>query len=682
MNNRKIQISLLSGIFFIIPSIIFATTVLSPADSLQNLLKNCPDAVKRAVNYVHLADIYADNANIAPAYWNDALNEAVKAENEYIVKIALDALVKRYASKDKEKVRKYIDLAKQILPEKHNKLFLNYLYCYNFWMEMRKNNSLELIEEKLNELKTKSPKDMTPEGQIRWEYLTGVSQDYLSMLTYVYSQVPQAIPNVERALALLSKFPLEDRIHFEILCHYELSDLYTAAEDKKAADEIYKLIELNKQWNEMNTSFERKFLDESDYYMDKYSLIIFLGDLIPEKETRKYYEKYIEIARKKNKMKSTYETTARYYKTIKNYQASIAYIDSTIQTKHLEPEVLVPLYSVKGDLYYQLKDYKNAYLSLKKRNSLQIEEKSDRRGQQMAEMQARFKVNKLELEKMSLSDRNKLIVLIAFGILLLGLIAWSIYQRYMVKRLKKMHRELMIANEEARIQSIKATESEKMKTAFLNSICHEIRTPLNSIAGFSELIMDDSIDTGSRQEFKNLILSNSTTLLSIMNNILELSELVSSYSPLPVEPTDIYGLCMEEMGMLKKKLLIPDLQCIIETDSKEIIIPTNAFYLSRVIANLLGNAAKFTEKGIITLTCQIDEEHKVLVISVTDTGIGIPADKQEWVFERFTKVNDFKPGTGLGLYICRIIIQRLGGSISIDSNYTAGCKVSVRLPIK
>lgn len=108
-----------------------------------------------------------------------------------------------------------------------------------------------------------------------------------------------------------------------------------------------------------------------------------------------------------------------------------------------------------------------------------------------------------------------------------------------------------------------------------------------------------------------------------MNNILELSELVSSYSPLLVEPTDIYGLCMEEMGMLKKKLLIPDLQCIIETNSKEIIIPTNAFYLSRVIANLLGNAAKFTEKGIITLTCQIDEEHKVLVISVTDTGIGL-----------------------------------------------------------
>ena len=95
-----------------------------------------------------------------------------------------------------------------------------------------------------------------------------------------------------------------------------------------------------------------------------------------------------------------------------------------------------------------------------------------------------------------------------------------------------------------------------MKTAFLNSICHEIRTPLNFIAGFSELITDESLDAVTREEFKDLIPNNSTTLLSIVNNILELSELVSSYEPLPVEPTDIYGfLCIEEMEILKRKNL-------------------------------------------------------------------------------------------------------------------------------
>lgn len=682
MNNPKAQISLISGILLMIPYILFATVISTPADSLQNLLKDCPDTGKRAVIYVHLADIYVDSINIAPAYWNKALTEAVKAKDEYITKLALDALVKSYAAKDKEKVKQYIDIAKRVLPESHNTLFVNYLYCYNIWMEMRKNNSLELIEQELNELKDEEVKAMTVEEQIRWEYLTGVSLDYLSLLTHAYREISKAIPYIERALDKVSKFPMKDRIHFEILCRYELSDLYTATEDKKAADEINKMIELNREWNSLNTSFERKFLDESDYYMKQYSLIIFLGDLIDKKETQKYYEKYIRIARKKNKMKSTYETRARYYKTIGDYQASITYIDSTILTKQYEPEVLIPLYTVKAGLYYKMKDYKNAYLTLKEGNRLQTKNKSTKREQQMAEMQTRFDVSKLELEKMSLAYKNKQIALIASCILLIGLIAWSIYQRYMVKRLKKMHRKLMVANEEVKRQSEKATESEKMKTAFLNSICHEIRTPLNSIAGFSELITDDSLDTATREEFKELILNNSTALLSMVNNILELSELVSSYEPLPVEPTDVYGLCVEEMEILKDRILNPDILCITEADKKEIIIPTNAFYLSRVIGNLLGNAAKFTEKGTITLTCRIDEEQGVLIISITDTGIGIPTDKQEWVFERFTKVDDFKPGTGLGLYICRIIIQRLSGSISIDSCYTKGCKVSVCLPIK
>ena len=681
MNNLKVQISFISGILLMIPCILFATAISTPADSLRNLLKDCPDAGKRAVIYVHLADIYVDSINIAPTYWNEALTEAVKAKDEYITKLALDALVKSYAAKDEEKVKQYIDIARRVLPESHNTLFVNYLYCYNIWMEMRKNNSLELIEQELNELKNENLQDMTLEEQIRWEYLTGVSLDYFSLLTHAYSEIGKAIPYIERALDKVSEFPMKDRIHFEILCRYELSDLYTAVNDKKAADEINKMIELHKKWNSQNTSFERKFLDESDYYMKQYSLIIFLGDLIDKKETQKYYEKYIGIARKKNKMKSTYETRARYYKTIGDYQASITYIDSTILTEHYEPEVLIPLYAVKAGLYYKIKDYKNAYLTLKESNKNRMSDKSQKREQQMIEMQTRFDVNKLELEKSKLANKNKQIALTGTFILLLAAIGWSIYQRTMVKRLKKMHCALMTAHEEVRKQSMKATESEKMKTAFLNSICHEIRTPLNSIAGFSELIFDESLDTATRQEFRQLIQSNSTALASLMDNMLELSQLVSSELPLPVESTDVYGLCVEEMAKLKETLSKPNIECIITGDKDGMTAQTNAFYLSRVIGNLLSNSAKFTESGTITLTCNIDKEKGQLVISVTDTGIGIPADKQEWVFERFTKVDDFKPGTGLGLYICRIIIQRLGGQIRIDTGYTSGCKMVVTLSV-
>ena len=479
----------------------------------------------------------------------------------------------------------------------------------------------------------------------------------------------------------LSVYPFQDKIHFETLCRYELADLYTSTEDKRAPDEIKKMIELHKQWNNLNTTFDRQFLDESHYYMAKYAQMIFMKDIISNEEIKKYYQKYIQLARKKKIINTTYETSARYYKTMGEYKKAIAYLDSAIVQGRFKPVNLVSIYSIKAGLYYELNDFKNAYLTLKESIKYQMSDKSQKKEEQMAEMQTRFDVNKLELEKSKLSNRNKQIALAATFALLLAVIGWSTYQRIMVKRLKKIHRELMIANEEVRKQSIKATESEKMKTAFLNSICHEIRTPLNSIAGFSELIFDESLDTATRQEFRQLIQSNSVALASLMDNILELSQLVSSEQPLPVEFTDIYRLCVEEMAKLKETLHNPNIECIITGDKDEATAPTNAFYLSRVIGNLLSNSAKFTESGTITVTCNIEKEKRQLVISVTDTGIGIPADRQEWVFERFIKVDDFKPGTGLGLYICRIIIQRLGGQIRIDTGYTSGCKMVVTLPV-
>ena len=99
-------------------------------------------------------------------------------------------------------------------------------------------------------------------------------------------------------------------------------------------------------------------------------------------------------------------------------------------------------------------------------------------------------------------------------------------------------------------------------------------------------------------------------------------------------------------------------------------IPTNYWYLSKVIEHLLDNAVKFTQAGNITLKCQPDSVRNLLIISVTDTGIGIAPDKQEWIFERFTKVDSFKPGVGVGLYLCRVIVNRLGGKIYIDREYT------------
>ena len=124
-----------------------------------------------------------------------------------------------------------------------------------------------------------------------------------------------------------------------------------------------------------------------------------MADLISKEEIKDYYQKYIQIANKKKVVKSTYETTARYYQTIGEYKKAIAYIDSATQTDHFQPVNLVPILNAKAGLYYKLNDYKNAYLTLKESNKNRMSDKSQKREQQMIEMQTRFDVNKLELEK-------------------------------------------------------------------------------------------------------------------------------------------------------------------------------------------------------------------------------------------------------------------------------------------
>ena len=673
---RRIRYMLLISILLSAFSVMKASTFPASVDSLQTLLKNDTDARQRAIIYIHLADIYVDSINIAPVYWDKALTEAAKAKDEYMMKLALDMLIQRYSPKDKEKVEKYISFARQNLPEEHNTLFRYYLYCYNIWAEMRKNNSLETIEQELNKLKSESRGPMTPEAQIQWEYLTGVSLDYSAILTHSYNDISKAIPYVERALTNLSVYPFQDKIHFETLCRYELADLYTSTEDKRAPDEIKKMIELHKQWNNLNTTFDRQFLDESHYYMAKYAQMIFMKDIISNEEIKKYYQKYIQLARKKKIINTTYETSARYYKTMGEYKKAIAYLDSAIVQGRFKPVNLVSIYSIKAGLYYELNDFKNAYLTLKESIKYQMSDKSQKKEEQMAEMQTRFDVNKLELEKSKLSNRNKQIALAATFALLLAVIGWSTYQRIMVKRLKKIHRELMIANEEVRKQSIKATESEKMKTAFLNSICHEIRTPLNAIVGFSHLIAE-SDDAEERKTYYNIVNANNERLLQLINEILDLSKIESGTIEFSFGPASLHNLCREvhDAHIFRTP---QGVSLVYESSDESLMIETDKNRVFQVISNLIGNAVKFTKEGSISYGYKLADNQ--IVFHVTDTGTGIEPEKVGRVFERFAKLNNHAQGTGLGLSICKSIVERLGGKISVSSEFGKGTTFTFTLP--
>ena len=652
-------------------------------DSLLTLLPKTPDAADRGRIYVQLADLSGDSLELAAPYWEAALAEAHKAGDPYGCKDALDFLVRKFADRDTRRAEKYIALSDSILPGSRHALFRSSLYAYYLWKQMNDNNSIETVTRALEELKGKNYDRLTPEERIEWEFLTGLAIDFSSVTTEAYDNIAKAIPYVERALENLRKYPLEERLHLEKICHDELSDLYMLCKDKRAEEQIGQCIDLHRKWLAMDDRFERPHRDTTGYMMRAYAKMVYLRDLISRDKLNEYYQKCIGLARARGDMAEIYSTSARYYQCTGDYERAVAYIDSTItayKSKGIKAD-LAPIYATQSYLYEKMGDYKNALKAVRTTNNIRFNERVEEAQSSLAEMQTLFEVGRLEFEKSRLTGRIRFIALLAGGILVLLLIGWSVYQYVMVRQLKQIRRQLTDANEEITRQSRRAMESEKMKTAFINSMCHEIRTPLNAINGFSDLLLEGDHDHDTRREFREQIWASTTALTTLLENMLELSRLVSSEEPLPLAETDLGLLCAERLQIQRELSQNPSVEYVLKGGGRgTCVIPTNETYMTRVIDNLLQNAAKFTAAGSVTVCCDKDDRTRKLRIRVTDTGIGIAPDKQEWVFDRFTKVDSFKPGSGIGLYLCRLIVTRLGGAIRVCPDYRAGCCIEITLP--
>ena len=524
------------------------------ADSLLTLLPKTPDAAGRERIYVQLADLSGDSLELAAPHWEAALAEAHKAGDTYGCKDALDFLVRKFADRDTRRAEKYIALSDSILPGSRHALFRSSLYAYYLWKQMNDNNSIETVTRALEELKGKNYDRLTPEERIEWEFLTGLAIDFSSVTTEAYDNIAKAIPYVERALENLRKYPLEERLHLEKICHDELSDLYMLCKDKRAEEQIGQCIDLHRKWLAMDDRFERPHRDTTGYMMRAYAKMVYLRDLISRDKLSEYYQKCIGLARARGDMAEIYSTSARYYQCTGDYERAVAYIDSTItvyKSKGIKAD-LAPIYATQSYLYEEMGDYKNALKAVRTTNNIRFNERVEEAQSSLAEMQTLFEVGRLEFEKSRLTGRIRFIALLAGGILVLLLVGWSVYQYVMVRQLKQIRRQLNDPNEEITRQSRRAMESEKMKTAFINSMCHEIRTPLNAINGFSDLLLEGDHDHDTRREFREQIWASTTALTTLLENMLELSSLVSSEEPLPLAETDLGLLCAERLQIQRE----------------------------------------------------------------------------------------------------------------------------------
>ena len=228
----------------------------------------------------------------------------------------------------------------------------------------------------------------------------------------------------------------------------------------------------------------------------------------------------------------------------------------------------------------------------------------------------------------------------------------------------------------------KAVQAIQRKNMFLSNMSHEVRTPLNAIVGFSAVLTDEdeSFDDESRREFSEIIKVNSFQLLKLINDILDFSDFENDNITFNIRTHDAVKLCNEvvETVMASRKL---EVEMRFDTDLSVLMLDTDDARLRQVLINLLVNATKFTEQGSIVLELKMADAGTAL-FSVTDTGCGIPPEKQHWIFERFEKLNDFVQGSGLGLSICQLIVKYMNGKLWVDSGYTRGARFCFTHPLK
>lgn len=264
---------------------------------------------------------------------------------------------------------------------------------------------------------------------------------------------------------------------------------------------------------------------------------------------------------------------------------------------------------------------------------------------------------------------------VCFTVLLVGLFV-SLFFYFRTKRLKDT---LLESEAELRLAKDRAEESNKLKTAFLANMSHEIRTPLNAIVGFSEVLLDlDSSSGEDRENYVDIIKTNSDLLLRLINDIIDVSKLETDKVLFEYVNSDIVIMCRQiliSLDFIKKsnnKFIFSS-----DLDSFEMKVDLNR--MQQVLFNILSNANKYTEFGRVTISFVVYE--KYVEFSVADTGCGIPEDKQDLVFERFSKLNEYTQGVGLGLSICQLIVDKWGGEIWVDKEYHDGTRIVFTHPI-
>lgn len=398
--------------------------------------------------------------------------------------------------------------------------------------------------------------------------------------------------------------------------------------------------------------------------------------LLQEARTLIEQDKKLDIHRK-----LYYENEFFYNKHTRQYQRALEAADKLIAAEQRlnEHALKSSHYRMKGEIFQAMgrnelaTDYFTKYILLEDSIRQKNEEQS------IGGFATLVNMERLNSEKKELVLQAQKRELHNKQLLIFSLITLLFFVFIFLYRENRLNKRLLHSEEELRKARNVAEAASQMKTMFIQSMSHEIRTPLNSIVGFSQILGDRYQDDPDTKVYASIIEENSNNLLRLITDVLELSDLDKT-GRIPADVlTNINDCCQLSADSIRNDVQ-DGVQLSFQPACEQFIVKSNPERIMQVLVNLLHNAAKFTSAGNITLTYSVMKNERKICFSITDTGPGIPLEKQEAIFDRFAKLDSYSQGTGLGLSICREIAEKLGGSLQVDPKYTKGARFEFVIP--
>lgn len=658
-------------VFFILAALLFAAKMNAASlsapninkDSLLRTMTKQPSSI-RLKHLDSLAHLHVQ-INVDKNYIEALLQEAKRFKNSYYEADALFMLGKYYYSGNPDSLRRYIKLAEPLLLKNNMKKEMFQMIEWNIYKltEEGKNDSvlyeIEQMKRRAKQLNFQEGADWAIEALANFYASNGLKKEGLKLYEEAFSKL-QKYHSYEKQIYLLRQLlNKEDETSKRIYYLNILNNIIKDCESKG----ITKLDDLNS-------------IDFLKYlYHRTYAVVCF------DQNNSKQMLAHIELAEQYNEKVSNDNNNnvtliwlkMKYFMMTKDYNKALELADKTsaIFLKSNNKKSYADILKTKSDILDEQGKSHEALAVYKQYTSLKDSISAANYYTQLAQLTKQrdmdsLKIQNKQIELQSVKSNYKIRNLESGFLILLLLCLIALYIAY---SRNKLSRQMKKARD-------KAEEADRLKSTFLANMNHEIRTPLNAIVGFSEVLVDED-DQETRKQCFGIIKKNNELLQRLIYDVLDLSRIESNSMQLIYSDTDLMSLMKDIYSTTI--LRMPENVTLELVPSKDILFYADPQRLTQILTNLLNNAIKHTKQGFIHFGYEIKSSE--IYFFVQDSGEGIPEDKLDTIFGRFVQLNDMSKGVGLGLAICKGLVEQMKGTIGVTSTLGKGSTFYFNLPI-